>query len=1175
MSAGESTRARESNPWVIDRPWEGHEALAQPEGLTIRALRAPVDVQRLRDRRPTSRLGRLFPTLRPVLEESRALLESGGHILIPYDSVEILDSMGIDAFDDLVPWAPFALYIEGQQYLGSDAFRYRFGFFLGRERVALERRGWFVRRGDQIYRLDSQTFRTVEAMDEWNAGGEHAGGALECLRSFAKVKGLARGVGAQLDSHLQSQNVIVPPKVGVDLVRETDGRISFVPRIRDVPESSFREDFLRAASPDGPYSVSDDNGQHYQVIFDDDLKEVVRRIWRVRHVGGSEASEILAKPASVFDGVLSHVDTDLSSPDLDLTLYSERVIGRGPLPMEPTRKPARTGVLDGDEVVIPFSFVDENGTPRAVETSLAELKELREDLNDAEAKGSPSVPFCGTFARIDATLKDAVEKVVGPSRPGNVVDREPPDRIGSSLGLQIKPNLAEVEYEDGSRQPIPIDTEFGLPKALAQPDLLKAHQKEGFSWLFGTLRRGRAGCLLADDMGLGKTLQVLTFLAAAIERDTALDRSGRPDYRLIAAGQDSEAPPWNPILIVAPVILLENQTWQSDMRRFFDGEGSVFLPWVDLRGPELKRLRRTAASGMEIRTGESHLDVERLREYRVVLTNYETVVNYQFSLAQVPWSIVITDEAQEFKTPSTRVAHAIKALKSRFRVAATGTPVETSLEDVWSLFDFLEPSRDLLGSLEEFRKTWANPVSAELAEGRVANLEPLRQKLGVGPPHGRILRREKTDHVSLPPKTEIVLECDLSDEQVQQHSVVFARARAGGKENHPLSLIHHLLLLTQHPLLHPTYSGAAPEALVSSCPKLARVLDELERIRGQREKALVFTRSIPMQQILHEVFLWRFGCDAGIINGRGGRTGEPSSSRNVRRETLDRFRRREGFDILILSPEVAGLGLTIVEANHVFHYGRWWNPAKELQATDRAYRIGQEKEVFVYYPVARDPRGRFRSFDQSLHELLARRKELAKEFLRPGADDGQLGDELARELLGGASPQATPLPTLKEADLGRMDGYGFEALVSAMERKRGHKTILTPTAGDEGVDVLALQQQVLWLFQCKHNASGSPVDREALDELRRGFEGWSARRLSAARGLTIRLCLVTSGPVTGRLRREAQADGIDVRDGRVVRSLLEQLGVTEADCQEAGAGRAPTMRNVQDELASLLRRAEA
>jgi hypothetical protein len=1096
------------------------------------------------------------------------LKDVGESRTIPYDAGETITSLDLDVFDDLVPWAPFALYIEGMQFLGSEDFRYRYGFFLGQDRIALERRGWFVRRGTEVLRLDPMTFRLVEAMDQWNTGAGDRSDPIEGLHAFATVKGLAEGVGAQLDAHLQCQNVIVPPRVGVDLIRESGDRITFVPRIQGVPESSFRKEFMETGTPEGPFSVSDEVGNHYQIIFDKDLGEVVRRMWRVRHVGGAEAKAILRNPAAIFDGVLAHVDPELTHPDLDLTAYSERVVGIGPLLLEPISRQVGTGVLEGERPSIPLVVRCLSGATQELQVSFQDLEGLRDDLEEAEHSGKTVLPFGGTEIMADHELRQQVERLVARRR---VAPEEAPAPVPRpSMALLIQNNLETQTYVMAGRPPLALAKHLRMPQALTWAEGLKPHQELGVSWLLDSLRSGMPGCLLADDMGLGKTLQVLTFLAAAIENDERLEAEGRPEERLICVGQDSARPPYHPILIIAPVILLENRTWQKDMEKFFGGRGAIFQSMVDLRGIALKEHRREGTRGQETASGLSLLDVERLQSYRVVLTNYETVVNYQFSLGQVPWSIVITDEAQAYKTPGTRVAHAVKALKAKFRVAATGTPVETSLEDVWSIFDFLEPSPDMLGTLESFRRDWVRPVSAELAEGRVADLAPLRRKLGVCEPGGRVLRREKSDHVSLPPKTEVLLPCLLSKEQVQQHLVVLDRARTGGPDNHPLALINHLLLLTQHPHLVPTYNGGEGSMLAAACPKLGVVLEELEKIQQKGEKALIFTRNIYMQQILGEVFRWRFGLAVDIINGQSNKGGEPGSSRNKRQKTLERFQVSDGFNILILSPEVAGLGLTIVEANHVFHYGRWWNPAKELQATDRAYRIGQKKEVFVYYPVARDPEDRFKSIDQSLDDLLRRRKNLAREFLMPGSEEGQNLSDLTGDLLAGTMSGTHLSPLVGEEDLARMDGYGFEALVSAIERKKGHKTILTPAAGDEGIDVLSLEPGVAWLLQCKHNRSGIPIDGDALDDLRRGLDGWRNRHLAARGGLTFRMGLIASGPVTQRLRREAKEVGIEVWDGHAIRSELTRTAVSQAEWQAASSARSESMRTVQARFAEFL-----
>ncbi len=391
----------------------------------------------------------------------------------------------------------------------------------------------------------------------------------------------------------------------------------------------------------------------------------------------------------------------------------------------------------------------------------------------------------------------------------------------------------------------------------------------------------------------------------------------------------------------------------------------------------------------------------QLRQYRVVLTNYETIVNYQHSFAKMRehWSVIVTDEAQEYKTPNTKISHALKSLSPRFRIACTGTPVETRLLDVWNIFDFLQPGK-LLGSAKQFQENFEKPLDAN-DETQTA-LGQLKEKLRFGRTDAFVLRRDKANLPDLPAKYEHRITCELSPKQREAHLDLLARAASGGTGNHPLGLIHHFLHVYQHPALMPHYEPCTPEQALADCDKLRVLLAKLHEIRRRREKALIFTRSLNMQQILVSVLNHEFGLSVNIVNGSTKTRSAKSGGNPTRRGIIQHFQAYNGFDILILSPEVAGTGLTLVEANHVFHYGRWWNPAREAQATDRAYRIGQQKDVHVYYLIAQDPARQFQTFDEKLDALLQRRQALASDFLAPMPSESNLESELLNNLF--ASP---------------------------------------------------------------------------------------------------------------------------------------------------------------------------
>jgi SNF2 family DNA or RNA helicase len=242
----------------------------------------------------------------------------------------------------------------------------------------------------------------------------------------------------------------------------------------------------------------------------------------------------------------------------------------------------------------------------------------------------------------------------------------------------------------------------------------------------------------------------------------------------------------------------------------------------------------------------------------------------------------------------------------------------------------------------------------------------------------------------------------MSNQELELHrTLVRNMCSDSGKMRH-LAALHDFSHLYQHPALlssEPEEMSAA--ALLAGSSKLRSVVDTLHEIRQRREKAIIFTRHRAMQSILAKVLQNEFGIPIRIINGLTQRSqgGTGFKSANTRKAILDEFRSRLGFNVLILSPHVAGVGLTITEANHVIHYGRWWNPAVESQATDRVYRIGQTKDVHVYLPILHDPSGAIpATFDERLDTLMELKYRLAEDFLKPVDTEDQMGNVLCAQM---------------------------------------------------------------------------------------------------------------------------------------------------------------------------------
>jgi SNF2 family DNA or RNA helicase len=320
-----------------------------------------------------------------------------------------------------------------------------------------------------------------------------------------------------------------------------------------------------------------------------------------------------------------------------------------------------------------------------------------------------------TCAEAGSAGKDNPEPVAGATHPG-------PNR--KYLLIETNEESVRDEFITGAETAsrLAASRVFERPRALREDRSLRPHQEDGVRWLQTCCQiEERTGVLLADDMGVGKTVQILTFLAWCIEsgKFPALSRS---------------EPPFRPILIVAPLILVDTRTWETEMENFFANDGVVFWPVLSLHGDQLAKLRQSDAEGRELDIGRPALDLNRIQRHRVVITNYETVKSYQHSFAYMKggeplWSFIISDEAQEFKVPSTKISHAMKALKADMHIACTGTPVENRLLDLWNICDALQPG--LLSSAREFVERFEKKQS----DGNQNSLVELKKTLLFQQPH--------------------------------------------------------------------------------------------------------------------------------------------------------------------------------------------------------------------------------------------------------------------------------------------------------------------------------------------------------------------------------------------------------------------------------------------------------
>ena len=330
------------------------------------------------------------------------------------------------------------------------------------------------------------------------------------------------------------------------------------------------------------------------------------------------------------------------------------------------------------------------------------------------------------------------------------------------------------------------------------------------------------------------------------------------------------------------------------------------------------------------------------------------------------------DEAQKVKTPGTMVTNAVKALKGTFRIALTGTPVENTLLDLWCIMDFCVPG--LLGNAKEFAQKFQTPLRSPDTD-LISLGNEIHKLLGV-----YFIRRLKTDVAKdLPEKFEIKQSVNMPAVQDEAYRHVVS-SYTPGVPGHMLVTILGIREVSEHPYLHDgTLSTHSSEELILNAARLTASVSFLDQIRTKKEKAIVFAERKETQRMLQRVIRDKYGYTSKIINGDTATTS--SARKQTRQGAIDEFQSKPGFGVIIMSPVAAGMGLNVTAANHVIHYSRHWNPAKENQATDRAYRIGQEKDVYVYYPMAVSPD--FKSFDETLDELLSRKSSLASSTIFP------------------------------------------------------------------------------------------------------------------------------------------------------------------------------------------------
>ncbi len=936
-----------------------------------------------------------------MLEEQGLAEPMANGYHIGAENIAGLDDEQADVLN-LPPRFPGEFHTEISGRTGNSGFRVTATTVINGQTAPFARKGPFLYlTSTEIYRLTPPELFALQALDHHQQLLPDDRGEGANLRLMAELQTAQRN-GMNLDlGHFQKLDVVVPEGIGVVATRMPDGSLFLSPSLGDgsTPEElGKRWDQLDFETDTGGALRI---GRRV-VLLEPEKVQAVKEVFGNRRIPADKVKEFIETPGAFLDASLVNLELG----------FSVRVEGVGKLQhMEFGEADAKKQDWFAlDKLPAPPDLL-----PKVIQSE-EELSQFKEAVEAAWGQGADTLSFNGenidvsNRQAVSAQLEQITEKLRNPQAYEEPLDDETPvskeklslvlkeaEELHAELQQKAKEsqNTLEPIWELYARQPFP-------------------HQKEGISWMLGLIEQARnekadnlyrlQGALLADDMGLGKTYMSLVAVGEYLRRQKESSKQQKP------------------VLVVAPLSLLEN--WEDEVGATYNGipfkDIVVLQSGRDLAKYRVKGEKREAAQMAEILDNDQVLDEDAIRyalhigpdagakrldqERRLVLATYQTLRDYQFSLCRIDWGMVIFDEAQNIKNPNTLQTRAAKGLKADFKLLATGTPVENSLGDFWCLMDTAQPG--LLGNWTTFRDTWIKPILAADDESRDSVRASLGQELrdNVGP---FMLRRVKEDQLTgLPSKT---IRCGVPQED--HGNVVYAEELTSTMSGYQLrayedvlkgyrdqqatedmrgkalSVLQQLREISLHPRLRHekeliTNDAGSARKVMSESAKLQVLLTSLDAIRKRGEKVILFMVTKRLQRLLK---LWLdqiYGLDIAVINGDTAAVSKKSDVLS-RKQLIAEFEAVSGFNILIMSPVAAGVGLTVVGANHVIHLERHWNPAKEAQASDRVYRIGQTKPVNIHLPAVLHPE--YDAFDVHLDRLLRGKLMLKDAVVTPEA----------------------------------------------------------------------------------------------------------------------------------------------------------------------------------------------
>lgn len=998
-------------------------------------------------------------------------------------------------------------------------------------------------------------------------------------KEYAEIRADAVRVGAQLDSWIQKSNVIFLESLPIEAGRDLSGRPVIAPVLpwftRD-KDRLFQQSLERDSVNDVDLiKLDSSNDLIVRVVFSNKAKEEYKFLRSLKGENAHLLEDVVDNPEKYFSSGPRVPVSELFSDRIAGFILGKPPRARS----ESNPATSWNAGFDEQSLILRtgrFSAIKLGTSPlpeeykflkKSYEESFQKIDAYEETLNVAsgylytplppQLEKGVMVPELGVEVSLselhnvcraieianivaipDEHLKKAVETIeLAKSRGELVVDWIDSDGnpktiptqslLKSIPSISTKPNdqavspevKVEIETSFGvspnwSWRALPPDVDLGLSKF--KPGIkLKAHQRVGYAWLKWLYehRPGadptlfHPGALLADDMGLGKTIQTLSLVTHVLDQEPNL-----------------------PVLVVAPVSLIKD-SWGRDAIDAFLEKNSVKVldiknsPRIDsdllvseaIRVNEEMRLTGKPFRKCEINHRLSE-QIEQVQEWcagAMVFSSYETLRSKSVLMASLDYSLIVLDEAQKIKSIGVLQTNAAKALKAKFYVAMTGTPIENSLMDLWSIMDFVTPGH--LGDQSEFRNQYVNPLKT--AEPGTKERAALREKLEreLEPIW---LRRTKEqvfkDTNELPPIHHYDSQIDKGGNPINPHAVVMSREQQliydqqlgifnSLKKGHRLAAIRALMEICSSPWLSTDeeVSWSNHKRLFEICPKLEKTFQILQEIHSRSEelgrKVIIFANTIKLQTSLaYLIAEWHLHTkgskiEVEVYNGE--------ASPEARSAMLRRFKDGKGFQVIIISPKAGGAGLNIVESNNVIHYTREWNPALENQATARCYRIGQTRAVHVYYPTTCGTESK-KTAEEHLAEILRRKRDVINDFTVSIEDLGVSESDFET-----IKPAQFGIPVrITFEKVATLDPTQFELLVGLVFKKMGYKVDWVGQANDRGADLVALSAEKSFLIQAKHTQKGLVQHTEGVNEIRGAHTVYEQKY-----GKSFELAVVTNG----------------------------------------------------------------